>query len=134
MMNRAIAGLALAVLFAACAGRPQVDVREPAPHPLAVDIPSLVFPAIDSTTLASLSARLEQLARDTSLLSALNPSEPRMYALFRELEAAQERFAIALTTPDASGQTLYDRLTAMTARADSLFRELEERNRKAPRP
>jgi hypothetical protein len=134
MNTRAVRGLALGLLCAACAGRSQTDVRQPAPHPVAFEIPSLVFPAIDSTTLASLSAQLERLARDSSLLSALNPAEPRMYALFRELEAAQERFAIALTTPDSTGRTLYDQLMAMTARTDSLFRELETRNRQAPRP
>jgi hypothetical protein len=134
MIGRAICGLALAMLCGACSGRAPTDVREPAPHPVAIDVPSLVFPAIDSATLASLSARLERLARDSSLLSALNPDEPRMYSLFRALEAAQERFAIALTTPDATGLTLYDRLMAMTARVDSVFRALEERHRQAPRP
>jgi hypothetical protein len=134
MISRAICGLALAILGGACSGRVPTNVREPAARPVAPDVPSLVFPAIDSATLASLSARLERLARDSSFLSSLNPDGPRMYSLFRELEAAQERFAIALTTPDATGLTLYDRLMAMTARTDSLFRALEERNRQAPRP
>ncbi len=132
MVNRAICALALAVFCIACAARPQTDVRHRAPQPVAVDIPSLAIPAIDSATLASLSARLERLARDSSLFLAF--SEPRVYALFRELEAAQERFAIALTTPDSTGQTLHDRLRTLTARNDSLFRELEARNRQAPRP
>jgi hypothetical protein len=132
MTNRAICALALAVFCGACAARSQTDGREGVRQPVAVDIPSLEVPAIDSATLASLSARLERLARDSSLFSTL--SEPRVYALFRELEAAQERFAIALTTPDSTGQTLHDRLRVMTAPLDSVLRELQGRNRQAPRP
>ena len=133
MVNRAIYALALAIFYGACAARSQPDVSARVPHPVASDFPSLVVPTLDSATLASLSAQLERLARDSSILG-LSPSDPRFYALFRDLEAAQERFAIALTTPDATGQTLYDRLRAMTARTDSLVRELEARNRQAPRP
>ena len=134
MYNRTICVLALVVLSAACASRSQPEGREPAPRPVGPHATALVFPTIDSATLASLSALLDRMARDTSLLSALSLSQSRMYALFRELEAAQERFAIALATPDSTGQTLYDRLTAMAAQADSVFRSLETLNRQAPRP
>jgi len=133
MVNRVSYALALAIFCGACAVRSHPDVSAQAPHPGAADFPSLVVPTVDSATLASLSAQLERLGRDSSILG-LSASDPRFYALFRDLEAAQERLAIALTTPDATGQTLHDRLRAMTARADSLFRELEARNRQAPRP
>jgi hypothetical protein len=133
MIRHAIRTLTFAVVCGACAARPHSDVGTRAPRADAIDFPSLVVPTIDSATLASLNAQLERLARDSSLLG-LSPSDPRFYALFRELEAAQERFAIALTTPDATGQTLYDRLRAMTARADSVFRELDARSRQTPHP
>ena len=133
MVDRAICALALAIFCGACAARSQPDVSARTPTPGAIDFPSLAVPAVDSATLASLSAQLERLTRDSSILG-LSPSDPRFYALFRELEAAQERFAIALTTPDATGQTLYDRMRAMTASLDSVLRQLEERNRQAPRP
>jgi hypothetical protein len=134
MIARAVVALTFAVLCAACAGLSQPDLPEPAPRPRSLETPALVFPAIDSTTLALLGALLDRVLQDTTLLSALSPSNPRVYALFRQLEAAQESFAIALTTQDASGSTLHDRLMAMTARTDSLFRALEESNRQAPRP
>lgn len=133
MGSRAMYAFALAILSGACAGRSQPDVSTPVPHPLAAGFPSLVVPTVDSATVAALSAQLERLAQDSSILG-LSPSNPRFYALFRDLEAAQERLAIALTTPDSTGLTLYDRLRAMTARTDSLVRELEARNRQAPRP
>lgn len=133
MIGRVICALTFAMFFSAGAAQSQNDPGPGAPRPDPIEIPSLAFPAIDSATLASLSAQLERLARDSSILG-LSPSDPRFYALFRELEAAQERFAIALTTPDATGRTLHDRLRAMTARTDSLFRELEARNRQAPPP
>ena len=132
MVNRALCALALAIC-GACAARSQPEFSARVPHPAAVDVPSLVLPTVDSATLASLSSQLERLARDSSMLG-LSPSDSRFYALFRDLEAAQQHFAIALTTPDATGQTLYDRLQAMTARTDSLLRELETRSRQAPRP
>lgn len=134
MYRRTVCVLALVVLSAACASRSQTEILERGPRPVGPPAASLVFPTIDSATLASLSALLDRMASDTSLLSALSLSQSRMYALFRELEAAQERFAIALATPDSTGQTLYDRLAAMTAQADSVFRSLETLNRQAPRP
>ena len=133
MVHRAIGALALAILCGACAARSKPEVSAQAPYAAASEFPSLVLPTVDSATLASLYAQLGRLAADTSILG-LSPSDPRFYALFRDLEAAQERLAVALTTPDATGQTLYDRLRAMTTRTDSLFRELEARNRQAPRP
>ena len=133
MLYRATCALALGIFCGACAARSHPDVTAQPPHPAAAEFPSLEVPKVDSATLASLSAQLQRLAQDSSILG-LSPADPRFYALFRDLEAAQERFAIALTTPDATGQTLYDRLRAMTARTDSLFRKLEERNRQAPRP
>jgi hypothetical protein len=57
-----------------------------------------------------------------------------MYALFRELEAAQRSFEIALATPDATGLTLYDRLRAMTRSVDSVFRQLDVQRRQIPHP
>jgi hypothetical protein len=135
MTRRVLCVFAVATVSAACAGRSQpAVVSEPAPESVTVDVPWLAFTAVDSATLASLGALLDRLVRDTSLLSALTPSAPRMYALFRELEAAQERIAVVLATPDATGQTLYDRLAAMTARTDSLFRAIEARGRHVPRP
>jgi hypothetical protein len=133
MTSRAIRALAVTILCGACAGRSPSHIPEPARPPVALDVPALVFPAIDSATLASLSAQLERLAQDTLLLN-VSPSDARFYALFRELEAAHERFAIALTTPDATGQTLHDRLAAMSASVDSVFRALEGRKRQVPRP
>jgi hypothetical protein len=134
MTGRAIRALALTILCAACAGRSPSDIPEPA-RPLGrLDVPALVFPTIDSATLASLSAQLERLAQDTLLLSSVSPSDPRFYALFRELEAAHETFEAALRTPDATGQTLYDRFAAMSASVDSVFRAIEGRKRQVPRP
>jgi hypothetical protein len=134
MTRHTVGVLIVVALAAACTGRSQPPLQPAVPQPQALGIPALVFPDIDAPILDSLSALLGRVAQDSSLLSALDPSGPRMYALFRELEAAQERFAIALATPDSTGQTLYDRLKTFTARNDSLFRELETRNRQAPRP
>jgi hypothetical protein len=131
MQSRAVCVFALVALSIACAGRPQPEVGEPAPPPLALDPPAPPFPAVDSTTLAALTARLERVAQDSSLLAALSPSNPRVAALIRELEASHDRLAAALSTPDATGRSLHDRLTAQL---DSLRRVLEERNRQAPRP
>ena len=128
MARRTLAVLALAALAAACAGRPH---PAPVAHPQSLEIPSLVFPGVHSATLDSLSALLGRIAQDRSLLSALDPNEPRTYALFRELEAAQRAFATALATPDSTGRTLYDRLMSQ---ADSTLRLFQELNRKAPRP
>lgn len=133
MVHLASYALALAIFCGACAARSQRDVSAQARHPGAADVPSVVVPTVDSATLASLRAQLERLGQDSSILG-LSPSDPRFYALFRDLEAAQDWFAMALTTPDATGRTLHDRLRAMTARTDSLFRELETRTRQAPRP
>jgi hypothetical protein len=126
--------LALAAVTAACAGRSQPHPEPPVAPPRALDAPTLLFPDIDPVTLDSLHALLGRIAQDSALLSSLSPSEPRMYALFRELEAAQRAFAIALATPDTTGRTLYDRIMETTERADALFRQLEELHRKRPRP
>ena len=126
--------LALAAISAACAGRSQQRVETPVAQPHALEMTTLVFPSIDPATLDSLHALLGRIAQDSALLSALDPTEPRMYALFRELEAAQRAFAIALATPDSTGRTLYDRLMETTGRADSVFRQLEELHRRIPRP
>ena len=134
MSIRAARSLAIVLTAGACAGRLPSGTPQPAPDPLTLPGPILEFPAIDSATLSALSTHLERLARDTALLSSLSPSHPRFYALFRDLEAAQREFEAALVTPDATGQTLYDRLAAMTAHADSVFRALKERERQLPRP
>ena len=134
MTVRAARALAILALTGACAGRSQTGTPEAAPESATLRIPAFEFPAVDSATLNALSAHLERLAQDSSLVSSLSPSHPRFYALFRDLEAAQREFQIALVTPDATGQTLYDRLAAMTARADSVFRALKERERRVPRP
>ncbi len=130
MARHTLAVLALAALTAACAGRSHPRAQTPVAHAQSLEIPSLVFPGVDSATLDSLSALLGRIAQDSSLLSALDPNEPRTYALFRELEAAQKAFAIALATPDSTGRTLYDRLMSQ---ADSTLRLFQELNRKAPR-
>jgi hypothetical protein len=134
MTLRSVCLLALVALSIGCAGRSQTVGPEPTATPVALETSPLAFPAIDSGTLASLSALLERLAQNSSLVSMLTASEPRMYALFRELEAAQQRLTTGLATPDATGSSLYDRLSALMARTDSVFRALEERNRQAPRP
>jgi hypothetical protein len=133
-MTRSVRLLALVALSAGCAGRSQPVVPDLTATPVALEVSPLVFSAIDSATLASLSARLERLAQDSSLFSGLTTSEPRVYALFRELEAAQERLATGFETPDATGSSLYDRLAALMATTDSVFRALEARNRQTPRP
>lgn len=131
MAGHTLAVLALAALTAACAGRPHPPAQMPVARPQSLAIPSFVFPSVDRTTLDSLHALLGRVAQDSSLLSALDPNEPRTYALFRELEAAQRAFAIALAAPDSTGRTLYDRLMSQ---ADSTLRLFEELNRKTPRP
>jgi hypothetical protein len=130
MTTRTLCILALLSFSSACTAR---SPREN-PTPVPLGSPALQFPSIDAATLTALNRQLERITQDTALLSALNPSHPRFYALFRDLEAAQEGFAIALATPDSTGRTLYDRLAALAAHADSVFRSLEERNRRAPRP
>lgn len=131
MAHHTLAVLGLTALTAACAGRSLPGAQTPVAHPRSLEIPSLVFPGVDSATLDSLSALLGRIGQDSSLLSALDPNEPRTYALFRELEAAQRAFAVALATPDSTGRTLYDRLMSQ---ADATLRLFEELNRKAPRP
>lgn len=131
MKSRTLCVLALVVLSLACAPRPHVEAREPAPQVPTLDARALGLLPIDSTTLAALTARLDRVMQDSSLLAALSPSNPRVAALIRELEAAQDQFAIALATPDSTGRTLHERLTA---RLDSLARLFEERNRQPPRP
>ena len=134
MTIRATRPLAIVLIAAACAGRSPSGTPQRAADPVTLRSPTLEFPAADSATLNALSAQLERIARDTALLSSLSPSHPRFYALFRDLEAAQREFEVALVTPDATGQTLYDRLAAMIAHADSVFRALKERERQLPRP
>jgi hypothetical protein len=131
MWNRTLCVPALIVLSLACAPRPHAEPGEPAPQAPPIDAQARGLFPIDSATLAALSARLERVMHDSSLWAALSPSNPRVAALLRDLEVAQEQFARALATPDSTGRTLHERLTA---RADSVLRRFEERNRQAPRP
>ena len=134
MARHSLRVLAHTALIAACAGRSQSHVGPSAAQPLALQTPTFRLPTVEPATLDSLHAFLGRIARDRSLLSALDPSQPRMYALFRELEAAQRAFETALATPDSRGRTLYDRLLETTGPADSVFRQLEAFHRTLSRP
>ena len=134
MRTRAVSIVTVIVLGVGCAGRSSTEIQEPSPQGSALELPSLVFPTIDSATLDSLNALLGRLQHDTSLFSAVSPSDPRVYSLMRELEAAQSRLAESFITPDATGQSLYDRLTALTQQVDSVFKSLETRRRQPSRP
>ena len=130
MTRYTVGALALAAL-AACAGRSRAPSEAPAAQPQAFETHAFAFPSVDAATLDSLHSLLGRVARDSALLSMLDPRHPRTYSLFRELEAAQQAFATALATPDSTGRTLYDRIMSQ---ADSTFRLLDELNRKARRP
>lgn len=130
-MTRFAVGVLVLATLAACAGRSQPPLEAPVAQPQGFETYAFVFPTVDAATLDSLQTLLGRVARDSALLSMLDPRNPRTYALFRELEAAQQAFATALATPDSTGRTLYDRIMAQT---DSTFRLLDEVNRKARRP
>lgn len=62
MARRTLAVLALAVLTAACAGRPRSGAQTPVAYPQSLEIPSLLSPGVDSATLDSLSTLLARIA------------------------------------------------------------------------
>jgi hypothetical protein len=134
MVSRVVLVAALVTLALGCGRSPRTEVIAPTRAPGTPDITTLALPTVDSATLASLDASLKRLQEQTALLSPLTSADPRMYALFRDLEASQARLGAVLSATDAEGRTLYDRLARMTTQADSLFRLLEQVNRQAPRP
>jgi hypothetical protein len=130
MVIRTVCFVGLLTLTVGCARSPRTEVVAPAPAPAIPDITTLVLPTADSATLASLGALLDSLHRNAAF-PTLSLREPRMYALFRELEAAQEGLNRALSAQDATGRSLYDRLAAQ---ADTLARLLDSLHRPPVRP
>jgi hypothetical protein len=110
-----------------CARAPRPEVALPGPA-TAPDLMTLVLPAVDSATLAALSALLEDLQQQRAALTALTTPDRRFYTLFRDLETLQAQLDATLSTADAQRQLLYDRLVQMSANMDYLFRTLERVN------
>jgi hypothetical protein len=134
MFTRVVCLAGLVAFALGCGRQPTTQVVAPVPAPAFPDITTLALSNIDQATLASLDSLLEQLKHQSPLLSMLNSSDPRVYSLFRDLEAAQSRMNAMLSLTDAEGRTLYDRLVRMSMQADSLFRALEQTNPRPPRP
>lgn len=134
MVSRVIYVAALVGLALGCGHPPRPEVVTPVPAPGTLDIATLALPTADSATLASLDALLKRLQEQSALLSPLTSPDPRMYALFRDLEATQASLNAVLAATDAEGRTLYDRLVRMATQLDSLSRSLDGVNRPAPRP
>jgi hypothetical protein len=130
MVIRAVCLAGLFTLTLGCTRSPRTEVVAPAQAPVMPDITTLVLPTADSATLASLGASLDSLLQRAAF-SPLALREPRVYALFRELEAAQESFNRSLSERDATGQNLYDRLRAQS---DALAQLLDQLNRPPSRP
>jgi hypothetical protein len=130
MVIRTVCVAGLLTLTLGCIRSPRIEPAAPAPGPGVPHITTLVLSAADSATLASLGALLDSLHRNAAF-PTLTLGEPRIYALFRELEAAQARLDTALSARDATGQSLYDRIVAQ---ADLLAQLLDRLNRSPPRP
>lgn len=125
---RTVSFAGIVTLVVACAPSPRPDVIAPAPRPTVPDLTTLVLPTADSATLASLGALLDSLRR-ISTFPTLTIREPRVYALFRELEAAQERFNAELFVRDSTGTSLYDRIVAQGQALDRLLDQLKSQPR-----
>jgi hypothetical protein len=129
MLVRVVCFAGFLSLAVGCAPSPRSEVVAPAPAPRLLDLTTLSLPTVDSATLASLGALLDSLQR-SSARTPLAMREPRVYALFRELEAAQERFNAELSVRDSTGTSLYDRIVAQGHALDRLLDQLNSQPRR----
>jgi hypothetical protein len=136
MVRCVVCVTAFVAIALGCGRHPDTQIIEPAraPAPAGPDITTLALPEIDPTTLASLNALLEELKTQSARHPLVTLQDDRVYTLFRDLETAQRRMNDLLSTSDAEGRTLYDRLVMLTQQADSLLRVLEPANRPPLRP
>src|SRR5919106_4948928 len=124
MVSRLICVAALVTIALGCGRSSRTDVVAPGPAPVHPDLTALVLPTIDSATLASLEALLGRLQNQSGLLSQLESPDPRIYSLFRDLEAAHATLEARLSSPDTDWRPLRDALARMTTQVDSVFRSL----------
>ena len=127
MHIRASCFAALIPLAVGCAPSQRSETLAPAPS--LPDLTALVLPTIDSATLASLGALLDSLQR-SSAFPTLTMEEPRVHALFRELEAAQAKLNAELSVRDSTWTSLYDRIVAQSEALDRLLDQLKSQSRR----
>lgn len=127
MLVRAICFAALITLAVGCASSQRSETV--APTPRLPDLTTLVLPTVDSATLASLGVLLDSLQRG-SAFPTLDMGEPRVYALFRELEAVQAKLNADLSVRDSTGTSLYDRIVAQGEALNRLLDQLKSQPRR----
>ena len=133
MVRRAVCAATLVAVTLGCGPSPHAEVVAPVAAPPSHDLTTLVFPTLDSATLASLEVLLRRLQEHSSLLSP-ESSDPRIYSLFRDLEAAQARLNARLSPNNPADPALDAMLERMSGQVDSVFRTLERMNRRRPHP